>query len=302
MELPERYLRLLVSLASSRSMTVTAAELGLSQPAVSQQLARLERAWGVVLFERRPRGVQPTGLGEHAAAAAASALAELSALRALLDDARRRQVAVLRIDYLAYGAGDLMNEIIRRFRAENPECAVELSNSGFADGRGALLSGKADVQFIFGPIAAAEVTARLLYYDPVEIAVPESSVWADYDVIDIDDLLDEPILVDPCPDPQWRQFWSLGHARAGAPARIGGVYSTVEAHLNAVALGEGITVVSQTTAALYPREGVRYVPVTGLAPLPHWLAWRTDTTSPYVRSFVEVADRCLAAQAVGRAS
>jgi len=39
---------------------MTAAQLGLSQPAVSGVIADLERTLGVPLFERSTRGVKPT--------------------------------------------------------------------------------------------------------------------------------------------------------------------------------------------------------------------------------------------------
>ena len=51
----------------------------LTQPAASKLLAELEHALGVTLFERLPRGVQPTRYGEVLIRRAGAALAELSA-------------------------------------------------------------------------------------------------------------------------------------------------------------------------------------------------------------------------------
>ena len=49
------------------SISAAAAGLGLSQPSVSERLARLEVQFGRVLFERSPRGVTPTAAGDQLA-------------------------------------------------------------------------------------------------------------------------------------------------------------------------------------------------------------------------------------------
>lgn len=86
-----RELRVVKAVADSGSITAAAAQLGYSQPAVSQQLRRLEQRLGVALVERVGRSVRLTDAGrvlaKHATAvttaldAAAGELAELRGLR-----------------------------------------------------------------------------------------------------------------------------------------------------------------------------------------------------------------------------
>jgi LysR family transcriptional regulator, regulator for genes of the gallate degradation pathway len=59
-----RQLGVFLELARSRSVSAAAEAAHLSQPAVSQILARLETACGVQLFERTGRGLQLTAAGE----------------------------------------------------------------------------------------------------------------------------------------------------------------------------------------------------------------------------------------------
>src|SRR6478752_1209606 len=87
-----RELRLVKAVADAGSITGAALDLGYSQPAVSQQLKRLEQRLGIAIVERVGRSVRLTDAGRilarHAPAvttaldAAAGELAELQGLRA----------------------------------------------------------------------------------------------------------------------------------------------------------------------------------------------------------------------------
>ncbi|WP_409494376.1 LysR family transcriptional regulator [Amycolatopsis sp. cmx-11-12] len=63
-EFDVRHLRLLDAIASAGSLAKAAAALGLSQPALSAQLHRVERTLDRTVFERDRHGVRPTALGE----------------------------------------------------------------------------------------------------------------------------------------------------------------------------------------------------------------------------------------------
>ena len=55
-----RDLHIFLTVSQRGSMAQAAAQLGVSQPAVSGVIADLERTLGVPLFERSTRGVKPT--------------------------------------------------------------------------------------------------------------------------------------------------------------------------------------------------------------------------------------------------
>src|SRR5215208_3576057 len=58
-----RDLQVLTAVAQSGSMAKAAAQLGVTQPAVSEIIAGLEHMFAVRLFDRSPRGVVPTTFG-----------------------------------------------------------------------------------------------------------------------------------------------------------------------------------------------------------------------------------------------
>ena len=81
-----RQLRYLVALADERHFTRAAARLHIAQPALSQQVKRLEDEVGVALVDRTTRHVALTPAGDLLVASARRALAELDAAAAELSD------------------------------------------------------------------------------------------------------------------------------------------------------------------------------------------------------------------------
>jgi DNA-binding transcriptional LysR family regulator len=74
-----RHLRALSAVVSHGSLSGAAQAVGLSQPALTQGLGKLERQLGVQLFERRSDGVAPTEQGLKMAERSAAAFAQLAA-------------------------------------------------------------------------------------------------------------------------------------------------------------------------------------------------------------------------------
>jgi LysR family transcriptional regulator, transcription activator of glutamate synthase operon len=81
-----RQLRYLVTLADERHFTRAAARLHIAQPALSQQIRRLEDELGIALVDRTTRHVALTAAGERLVARARRALAEVEAATAELSE------------------------------------------------------------------------------------------------------------------------------------------------------------------------------------------------------------------------
>jgi LysR family transcriptional regulator, transcription activator of glutamate synthase operon len=80
-----RQLRYLVALADEQHFTRAAERARVAQPALSQQVRKLEQELGVALFDRTTRRVRPTEAGTLLIAHARRVLAELDDARAELD-------------------------------------------------------------------------------------------------------------------------------------------------------------------------------------------------------------------------
>src|SRR6516162_1181768 len=86
-----RDLHILVAVANAGSISRAAEHLAISHPVVSRTISNLEQTLGVRLFDRNPRGLEPTMYGR----------AFLDCGIAVFDDLRR---GVQRIEFLADGA------------------------------------------------------------------------------------------------------------------------------------------------------------------------------------------------------
>ncbi|QKW52537.1 LysR family transcriptional regulator [Streptomyces buecherae] len=82
MELEFRHLRVVRAIADHGTLTAAAAELGMTQPSVTEALRRAERITGAPLFRRDAHGAVPTPLGELLAAHAGTVLTAMDRLAA----------------------------------------------------------------------------------------------------------------------------------------------------------------------------------------------------------------------------
>ena len=143
-----RQLRYLVALAEERHFTRAAARMHIAQPALSQQIRRLEDEVGLPLVHRTTRRVALTDAGELLVARARRALAEVDAAREELEDlagVRAGRVVIGAMQSL--GPYDL-SVLLAEFHAAHP--GVELSvREGVSDELLALLRADAvDLAFL----------------------------------------------------------------------------------------------------------------------------------------------------------
>jgi DNA-binding transcriptional LysR family regulator len=120
-----RQLRYLVALADERHFTRAASREHVAQPALSQQIRRLEAEVGLTLVERTTRRVALTEAGELLVTRARRALAEVDAARAELGD-----LVGVRAGHLEIGAittiGPIdLSALVAEFLVRHP--AVELT-------------------------------------------------------------------------------------------------------------------------------------------------------------------------------
>ncbi|ANL30896.1 choline sulfate-utilization transcription factor protein (plasmid) [Rhizobium phaseoli] len=156
------WMRLFVEVARLGSFSAAATLLGLTQPAVSYQIRRLEQQFGVGLLRRQHRGVELTAEGERLLEVAAKAVGDIDALARSFRAEAQRPVVRLRTDY-AFSALWLIPRM-DGFRRLHPETDIQIVATqrlaaGFRD--------DADVAVVFGTRAEFNAVGTLLLPEKV---------------------------------------------------------------------------------------------------------------------------------------
>lgn len=110
----------------SPSWTEAAVDLGVTQSAMSQAIAEIERRLGVALFDRRGRFRVPTLAGSAVGAVASEIIASIDDLTGRLVEIETGTRGVLRIGMIDTAALGLLAEPLSAFRTANPAVRTTL--------------------------------------------------------------------------------------------------------------------------------------------------------------------------------
>ncbi len=116
-----------VAVARAGSFTKAAAQLGVSQPALSQTVRGLEARLGVRLLARTTRSVAPTEAGERLLNAVGPRFDEVEAGLAGLAEMRGKPAGTVRVTADEHAARTVLWPALRRVLPDHPEIKVEVS-------------------------------------------------------------------------------------------------------------------------------------------------------------------------------
>ncbi|GGK40423.1 LysR substrate-binding domain-containing protein [Salinarimonas ramus] len=232
-------LRAVEAAARLGTLRAAAEELGVTVGAVSQQILKCEAELGRTLFERRPRGLEPTPLGAAVIARLAVGFAEISAAVALAD---QRREDVLTVSVAPVLASKWLVWRLDRFTRANPgirvriDAALELVDPNVSDvdvcirvGRGPYPGVRAEplvAQLVF-PVCAPAVAERL--------RTPA-------------DLAHVPIVSEPAAMFSW-DVWLRPNGLDRSMLGEGPVYSDAALCFDAAIAGQGVFLAWETLAA-----------------------------------------------------
>ncbi len=119
-------LQAFLAVAEAGSLSAAARRLGVSQPTLGRRVQAAERALGVTLFRRVPRGLEPTEAGAALIPAARTMAEAAQALRLSAAGREAGLAGPVRITASVMVAQHLLPPILARLRSELPEISVEL--------------------------------------------------------------------------------------------------------------------------------------------------------------------------------
>jgi DNA-binding transcriptional LysR family regulator len=180
-----RALRYFVMVAEELHFGRAAARLHIAQPAVSQQIARLERELGVRLLDRSPRRVQLTAVGHRVLDAARHTLAAADQVRA----AAHRPEATVRIGTAA-GLTARLERGVDALRERAPEFDVVLVDLPVTARLDALRRGELDLVLARGVRSAPGLTVLPTWTETLLAIVSRHHPTADHAAVSIAELAD----------------------------------------------------------------------------------------------------------------
>ena len=144
-----RDLTLVRAIADRGSITAAAHALGMSQPAVSQQLHRLEHRVGLPLVERVGRGVRLTEAGRIMSRHAPAVTTALDAATEELDDLRGLRTGRVRLMGFPSASPTLLPLVLAHLREHQPGVSVTYVEAEPPEAVAAVREGTADVALTF---------------------------------------------------------------------------------------------------------------------------------------------------------
>jgi DNA-binding transcriptional LysR family regulator len=126
LKISSRQIALLNALGELGNLRKAASAIHTTQPAASLLLQQLEERLGVQLFERLPRGMQPTAFGEVMIRYARGALHEFEYAEAQLAELARGATGMVRIGTVMGPVPTLLTRGVLAFKAAHPKVRIAL--------------------------------------------------------------------------------------------------------------------------------------------------------------------------------
>ncbi len=190
-----RRLTQFMAVAEHQNLTQAAAQMFLTQQALSSAMRQLERDLGVVLFDRRGRHLALAPAGKALKDGAGPLLA---AARALTAETRRVAAGAAEEFVVAHTPAVTSEEVftlVGPVRAALPQMSIT-ARQMYPDAlHQALIDGTIDVGLRRGATTPDDLAAATISYDPLRIAVRTGHPLAERVQIDLGDIADQTLVV-----------------------------------------------------------------------------------------------------------
>jgi DNA-binding transcriptional LysR family regulator len=286
-----RHLRSLVMVADEAHFTRAARRLQIAQPALSQQIRRLEADVGLALVERTTRSVRLTQAGQVLVEHARRVLSELETAGAELDELRG-----VRAGRLAVGASQTMlsldlSALLAAFHRRFPAVELAVEEDISLALAGALNRDELDVGFL--TLEAEGLESHPVATERLVCIVPADHRIAALPAVDLRALEHERFIVFRRGATIRQSIDKASQASGFSPAVLFETNNTSRM-TSLVAQGLGIAVLPESDAAR-TGAGVAVVPLSTPG-LRHtiYLSWRAQRRhSPAARAFVDLVHRSM---------
>lgn len=283
-----RHLNTFVIVAEHGSFRKAGAAIGLSQSAISRRITHLEDQIGASLFHRHTWGISLTYAGQRFLGRARQIIRNVGDGAADIAAIGRSDEGFIKIGIFSSIASGFLAELLRAYHRGHPRVQVELVDGNPTEHVAAIRQLSLDVAFLTGSRHWVDCETEHFWSERVFVVLPEDHPLAARDEVDWIDLIEETFVVnDVAPGQEVRDYLTQRLAGLGQHPEIAVHYVGRENLLPLVALGRGLTVVSEAmTAAQFP--GVCYRAILGEI-LPFSAVWSPRNDNPAFRRLLSLA-------------
>jgi DNA-binding transcriptional LysR family regulator len=292
-----RRIRALREVASRGSLSAAAESLSYTQPAISQQIAALEREVGTRLLERGTRPVKFTDAGRALVVHAEAVLARLDEAEQELAEIKGLRAGRLRLASFSTAFATVVPRALEIFTQRHPDVQVSVIEDNLQGLLGSLASWELDLALIFEHEALPEPEVELervhLLDEPLELLLPSGHRFAGRRSLRLDQLRDE-TWIGGLPAGSYQRILLHSCQKAGFEPRVAyrtddyrAIQAFVAARLGVALLPRlalSLTPAGTARVAVRPQPPVRRIFAARLAK-----SFRSPATDTMVRVLAETA-------------
>jgi DNA-binding transcriptional LysR family regulator len=263
-----RHLRYFVAVAEELHFRRAADRLHVAQPAVSEQVRKLEQELGVKLFDRTQRSVALTIAGSAFLEESRHVLRHAEVAQHAARTAAEHVTMRLRIGYLPDSLPSCVSKALRHLAMSAPRVQVQLETGpalGLIEG---LRVQRLDAVVMSLPAPVAGLRSTLLDVQRAVAVLPTGHARAHDATVALERLAPERLLMLPRDaNPAFHNaVVAACHDACLAPVFVEAASSRVEDVLLSVAAGSGMALLPESVSERYATPGVRFVPLDGDEP------------------------------------
>lgn len=287
-----RRVRYFVAVAEELHFRRAAQRLHLAQPALSQQVRKLELELGVDLLHRSKRSVALTPAGAAFLVEARRLLRQADEAARTANGTREGVLGNLRVGHLCDALPSMLLRVFARFAASHPGVNVSPETVSMRRAVEDVRAGRLDIAVLGLPAPVEELDAMSLGIESTVVAVADRHPLSGRAEIALERLENERLLLLPrATNPAFFDGFAGTCRNAGiAPTLVEIPEPNVMHALLSVSAGAGIAVLPSSAAERYSAHGVSFRPLVDPSPTTEIaLITRPDSNDMMVSAFLRVA-------------
>lgn len=183
-----------VAVAEAGSITEAAAQLGVTQSALSRRLQQLETQLGARLLQRSRQGVSLTDVGELTLNEGQKLLRGWANLREEIERRQGLSSGSVRIGGGATAVSFILPQAIANFQAQHPDIHFQMKEAGSAEIASDVASGQLELGIVTLPLRQQELHTESLIADDIVLVVRHQHPLAKKRRVQAADLAGQPFV------------------------------------------------------------------------------------------------------------